>query len=653
MNLSASLIMIDNQECFLCSFIDLTERKKNEEALKQSEKLYRAIGESIDYGIWICDANGKNTYASESYLKLVGLTQQQCSDFGWGDTLHPDDAERTMAAWKKCSGTGDLWDIEHRFRGVDGKWHPILARGIPVRDDDGNIIYWAGINLDISKIKQTEDALRNSEERFRNLINFAPAVIYEMDIHGEKFLSVNDTMCSLLGYTREELALIRPIDLLDKASQISFRTRIDRRLSGEKIDDDIEYRVRTKSGDWIDTLITIGNLAFSSEFVSNIIVIAYDITERKKMEAALRESEKKFRELVKYAPTAIYELDFINKKFTTVNDAMCNMSGYSRKELLSLDALDILEDESKKLFLSRVSSCLKGEKPEETVEYKVRSRTGRILTVVLNMRFHKDKNGRLVSAMVVGHDITERKRAEEKHRSNEAKLKELIATKDKFFNIVAHDLKNPFTSLLGSSELLFNNIDQMTRQNVKKLALILNDSAKGGYAILQNLLDWSRSQTGILKFNPEKVNLKTVIDENIHNLHLQGINKGIFIRSELTDDFFICADKNMINTILRNLLSNAVKYTYKNGKVTVSVSEVMDEITISVCDSGIGISKEKAETLFRIENSLSLPGTEKEQGTGLGLKLCKEFTERMGGRIWVESEPGKGSEFKFTIPGKT
>jgi signal transduction histidine kinase len=193
----------------------------------------------------------------------------------------------------------------------------------------------------------------------------------------------------------------------------------------------------------------------------------------------------------------------------------------------------------------------------------------------------------------------------------------------------------------------------MTRQNVKKLALILNDSAKGGYAILQNLLDWSRSQTGILKFNPEKVNLKTVIDENIHNLHLQGINKGIFIRSELTDDFFICADKNMINTILRNLLSNAVKYTYKNGKVTVSVSEVMDEITISVCDSGIGISKEKAETLFRIENSLSLPGTEKEQGTGLGLKLCKEFTERMGGRIWVESEPGKGSEFKFTIPGKT
>ena len=235
-------------------------------------------------------------------------------------------------------------------------------------------------------------------------------------------------------------------------------------------------------------------------------------------------------------------------------------------------------------------------------------------------------------------------------RENEAKLKELVATKDKFFNIVAHDLKNPFTSLLGASELLYDNIDLMTPQNVKELALILNDSAKGGYAILQNLLDWSRSQTGLLKFNPENLNLRVLIDENIDNLQLQVTNKEIYLSSELKDDLQVCADKNMINTVLRNLLSNAVKYTYKKGNIVVRVTNDVDEIIISVKDSGIGISKEKAETLFRIENSLSLPGTEKEQGTGLGLKLCKEFTEKMGGRIWVESDSGKGSEFKFTIP---
>ena len=250
--------------------------------------------------------------------------------------------------------------------------------------------------------------------------------------------------------------------------------------------------------------------------------------------------------------------------------------------------------------------------------------------------------------------IDRKQRSMEKElRESESRLKELVATKDKFFNIVAHDLKNPFTSLLGSSELLYNNIHQMATENIRELALILNDSAKGGYAILQNLLDWSRSETGLLKFNPENINLKIIVDENIENLQLQVTNKEINLTSELTEDFFIFTDKNMINTVLRNLLSNAVKYTFKNGKVIVKVTRNPEESIITVMDSGIGISKEKVESLFRIENSVSLPGTEKEQGTGLGLKLCKEFTERMGGRIWVESEAGRGSSFKFTIPMKS
>jgi signal transduction histidine kinase len=190
----------------------------------------------------------------------------------------------------------------------------------------------------------------------------------------------------------------------------------------------------------------------------------------------------------------------------------------------------------------------------------------------------------------------------------------------------------------------------MTTENVKKLALILNDSAKGGYAILQNLLDWSRSQTGILRFYPEMVNLRSIIDENIENLYLQTSNKEIKLRSALKTDLFIMADKNMINTVLRNLLSNAVKFTHKTGKVTIKVNEQTDEVILNVCDTGIGMPKDKIDGLFILENSLSMPGTEKEKGTGLGLKLCKEFTEIMGGRIWVESEQGKGSIFSFTIP---
>jgi len=149
----------------LSNVIDITELKKSQEALSNSEKMYRAIGESIDYGVWLCSPEGRNIYASKSFLDLVGITQEQCSDYGWGDTLHPDDAEQTIAKWKECVRTGELWDIEHRFRGVDGQWHPILARGVPVRDDNGAIIYWVGINLDISRLKQAEEALAKTNDQ--------------------------------------------------------------------------------------------------------------------------------------------------------------------------------------------------------------------------------------------------------------------------------------------------------------------------------------------------------------------------------------------------------------------------------------------------------------------------------------------------------
>ncbi len=142
--------------------LDITESKEAEAALRQSERLYRGIGESIDYGIWICDAQGRNIYASESLLKLVGITQEQCKDFGWGSVLHPDDANATMEAWKQCVQTGGPWYREHRYLGVDGQYHPILACGVAVRDEGGQVTHWAGINLDISRLKQAEQAIRGS-----------------------------------------------------------------------------------------------------------------------------------------------------------------------------------------------------------------------------------------------------------------------------------------------------------------------------------------------------------------------------------------------------------------------------------------------------------------------------------------------------------
>lgn len=240
--------------------------------------------------------------------------------------------------------------------------------------------------------------------------------------------------------------------------------------------------------------------------------------------------------------------------------------------------------------------------------------------------------------------------ANEQLRESETKLRELNATKDKFFNIVAHDLKNPFTSLLGATELLYHNIQNMDKEKIRKLAQILNESAKSGYAILLNLLDWSRSQTGTIKMNLQKINLKKVIDENISDVHLNCIDKEITLTSVFGHDLIIYADKNMLNTVLRNLLSNAIKFTPRGGIIIVS-GEIQDkDVIISIKDNGIGISKEHIGKLFRIDSKYSRPGTEKELGTGLGLKLSREFVEKLGGRIWVESTENQGSIFTFSIP---
>ncbi|MDP4224476.1 MAG: ATP-binding protein [Bacteroidota bacterium] len=249
-------------------------------------------------------------------------------------------------------------------------------------------------------------------------------------------------------------------------------------------------------------------------------------------------------------------------------------------------------------------------------------------------------------------ELIERHTAEEALKKSESRLIELNATKDKFFNIIAHDLKNPFTCMLGSTELLLERFENMNTEAIKELAQVLNDSAKSGFAILQNLLDWSRSQTGMITFSPEFLNLKSLVDENIAELRLASARKEIDLNSEIDEDMTIFADKNMLNTILRNLVSNALKFTPRYGTVRIGAVINAGEVSISVKDTGIGIPEESMGELFRIDTNYTRPGTSLEQGTGLGLKLCKEFVELQGGKIHVTSKVKKGSEFIITLPAR-
>lgn len=232
-------------------------------------------------------------------------------------------------------------------------------------------------------------------------------------------------------------------------------------------------------------------------------------------------------------------------------------------------------------------------------------------------------------------------------------LKELNATKDKFFSIIAHDLKNPFNTLLGFSELMMLNLNAYDKEQILEFIKVIHSTSKNAYSLLENLLEWSRSQTGRIELKPEKIDLLKVTEENI--ILLKGIadNKDIKIINEVAKDTAAYADLNMINTVIRNLLTNALKYTEKGGTVKISSDAQDDMVKISVTDNGIGIMEEDLDKLFRIDANFSTPGTEDEAGTGLGLILCKEFVQKNNGKIEAKSTLGEGSEFSFTLPVKS
>ena len=242
--------------------------------------------------------------------------------------------------------------------------------------------------------------------------------------------------------------------------------------------------------------------------------------------------------------------------------------------------------------------------------------------------------------------------ANEKLRDSEYAQRTLNATKDKFFSIIAHDLRNPFQALFGISEELYRRIDQLEKDDIKDYGKLIHESTQNLFNLLENLLQWSRTQMGNLKLSPQHLNIRETADDIITLLRTNMIEKGIQLSNEIQKDITAYSDKNVLGTILRNLLSNAVKFTDPGGTIVLKAQLEKDHTVISVSDNGKGIPREYMNQLFDLKGSQIPQGGSGEKGTGLGLILCKELVETSRGEIWVESELGKSNTFDFTIPNK-
>ena len=279
---------------------------------------------------------------------------------------------------------------------------------------------------------------------------------------------------------------------------------------------------------------------------------------------------------------------------------------------------------------------------------------------------HKHKNGGWVHLEAFGtnqlnnpdvrsvvlnvRDITERKKTEQELVESRNRLKELNATKDRFFSIIGHDLKNPINNILGLSDLMLAEIKADEYGGVEEYTTMINHSSKKAIDLLSNLLTWARSQTGKINYEPTPVNLKSLAENTIDFLSDNAARKSISLETRVNGNIDVKADPVMMELIIRNLLSNGIKFTREGGTVTIGARDEPDFTRVFVEDTGVGIPEEDMKKLFRLEYNYSTKGTQKEAGTGLGLLLCKEFIGLHGGDIWVDSKVGEGSTFSFTIP---
>ncbi len=368
----------------------------------------------------------------------------------------------------------------------------------------------------------------------------------------------------------------------------------------------------------------------------------------------LQKSEEKFRLITENSSDIIWHLD---KNFLTtyISPADERMRGFKQEEVIGTYLWSILKPEGIQMLKEsnelRMAMDRKGEKSAPVIyELEEVCKDGSWVWVEATATAYYDTEGNITGYHGVTRDISERKKAEQALRESEKQLKELNATKDKLFSIIAHDLRSPFNSIIGFSTILADQVKNKEMEHIEEYSNIISTASQNAMDLLSNLMEWALSQTGKIIFTPKMLDVNTLINENVDFYTDIAKQKSISISNTTNVPSFVVADRDMINAVLRNLISNAIKFTPFDGSVEVSSGVKNNHVVVAVSDTGIGLSKTSSEKLFSLETQESKLGTQNEKGTGLGLMLCKEFIDKHQGTLKVVSEFGKGSVFSFNLP---
>ena len=631
---------------------DVTQRKRAEEALRDRERLYRLLAENATDVIWTMDMNLQYTYVSPSITRLRGFTPEEVRAHQIQDIMTPTSAEAALQIFmeeieKERTGEEEpfrsrLLELELNRKDGSTVWTEITMSSL--RDEDGNPIGILGVTRDISERRKAEEAMQEAERRYSAIFNNPLQLVYLIDLSGN-ILDANDSTIELLGYSRKELGNINFASFLHPEDLENALEALRENMYAGGLERPYDVRIRTKSGEvfWIETL---GIPLYRNGEVYAGLGIGHDISERKRAEEQLKASEEKYRLLVDSAPDPIVLVD-LTGTILSCNIAIEKVTGFHPSELEGKWFQDLVTLDSYDLpaFTAFFEDILEGRQVDD-FEMKFIHKDGTIRWTSVKVRIlYRDEQPSAI--LVIARDITQRVFAQRELQRRSEALERSNRELEQFAYIASHDLQEPLRMVASYVQLLERRYQGRLDTDADEFITYAVDGANRMQRMINDLLTYSRVGTRGKPF--EATDCELVLDTALINLKLTiEENNAVITHDPLPT---ILADPSQLVQLFQNLIANAIKFHgEKVPYVHTRATRNNGEWIFSVHDNGIGIDTEYKERVFVIFQRLHTH--EEYPGTGIGLAVCKRIVERHHGRIWVESTPGEGTDFFFTVPSE-
>lgn len=635
---------INGEKYVLSAVVDISERKKYEELITQNEYKLKTTFDIIDVGITITDEEGHIVDCNRAADHILAITKEQHLSRNYAGSewqiVRPDFSPmptEEFASVRALTENRHVLNVEMGIIKEENKITWIIVNAAPLNIKGYGVVV---TYFDITKQREFQNQLNRERQRLAGVIEGTNVGTWEWNVQtGETVF--NERWAEMIGYSLEELSPVsietwvkyaHPEDLKESEKRLKMHFNKETEFY------EIESRMKHKNGSWI-WVLDRGKLISRTPDGKPLMMMGthQDITARK-----LAQTE--FKTILSTTQDGFFISDD-KANIIEANQAFCEMLGYTHSEMLKMKIPDIEASESSQDVAEHMQKIFK--EGYDIFETKHRRKDNTLLDIEISVTLIDEG---MIKLIVFARDISERKKAEKALKELNNELRELNATKNKLFSIIGHDLRGPIGGFKSFIEYLMSSFDLSDTQKLKEYLQVIKQSASSTYDLLVNLLTWAKSQQNEIVFAPKELNFKQIVRSVINLYSELAQKKEIRMSENIAEHTSIFADENMLTTILRNLVSNALKFTPNGKEVKIFISSDENEHTVTVQDEGTGISDENMAKLFKPAEHISTVGTEGEKGTGLGLLLCKDFVEKHGGKIWAESEPGKGSRFMFSLP---